>query len=58
MLKQMICCKILLAGVTIMLTCLAHSAEPLKIGMVAPVTGAQAEPAVTRFRVPSSLLRR
>ena len=43
MLKQMICCKILLAGVTIMLTCLAHSAEPLKIGMVAPVTGAQAE---------------
>jgi branched-chain amino acid transport system substrate-binding protein len=43
MLKQMICCKILLAGVTIMLTCFAHSAEPLKIGMVAPVTGAQAE---------------
>ena len=43
MLKQMICCKILLAGVTVMLTCLARSAEPLKIGMVAPVTGPQAE---------------
>ena len=43
MLKQMICCKILLAGVTVMLTCLARSAEPLKIGMVAPVTGPRAE---------------
>ena len=43
MLKQMICCKILLAGVTVMLTCLARSAEPLKIGMAAPVTGPQAE---------------
>ena len=43
MLKQMICCEILLAGVTVMLTCLARSAEPLKIGMVAPVTGPQAE---------------
>ena len=58
MLKQMICCKILLVGVTVMLTCLARSAEPLKIGMVAPVTGPQAEPALTRFRVLSSLLRR
>ena len=43
MLKQMICCKILLAGVTVMLTCLACGAEPLKIGMVAPVTGPAAE---------------
>ena len=43
MLKQMICCKILLAGVTVMLTCFGRAAEPLKIGMVAPVTGPQAE---------------
>ena len=43
MLKRMICPRILLAGVTVMLTCLARSAEPLKIGMVAPVTGPQAE---------------
>jgi branched-chain amino acid transport system substrate-binding protein len=39
MLKRMIYPKILLAGVAVMLTCLASSAEPLKIGMVAPVTG-------------------
>ena len=43
MLKRMICCRIVLAGVMVMLTCLARSAEPLKIGMVAPVTGPAAE---------------
>ena len=43
MLKRIICPRILLAGVTVMLTCLARGAEPLKIGMVAPVTGPQAE---------------
>jgi branched-chain amino acid transport system substrate-binding protein len=43
MLKRMIYRKILLAGVTVMLTCLARSAEPLKIGMVAPLTGSAAE---------------
>ena len=43
MLKRMICPRILLAGVTVMLTCLARSAEPLKIGMVATLTGPAAE---------------
>ena len=35
--------RILLAAVLSMLTCLARSAEPLKIGMVAPLTGPAAE---------------
>jgi branched-chain amino acid transport system substrate-binding protein len=35
--------RMLLAAVLSMLTCLARSAEPLKIGMVAPLTGAAAE---------------
>ena len=39
----MICPKILLAGVTVMLACFGRAAEPLKIGMVAPLTGAAAE---------------
>jgi branched-chain amino acid transport system substrate-binding protein len=43
MLKRMLCPRILLAGVTVMLTCLARSAEPLKIGMVATLTGPAAE---------------
>ena len=43
MLKRMICPKILLVGVAVMLTCLASSAEPLKIGVVAPLTGPAAE---------------
>ena len=43
MLKRMICARILLVGVTVMLTCLARSAEPLKIGMVATLTGPAAE---------------
>jgi branched-chain amino acid transport system substrate-binding protein len=42
-LQRMICPKILLAGVAVMLTCLARSAEPLKIGMVSPLTGPAAE---------------
>jgi branched-chain amino acid transport system substrate-binding protein len=42
-LQRMICPKILLAGVAVMLTCLARSAEPLKIGMVTTLTGASAE---------------
>jgi branched-chain amino acid transport system substrate-binding protein len=42
-LQRMICPKILLAGVTVMLTCLARSAEPLKIGMVSTLTGPSAE---------------
>ena len=35
--------RILLAAVLSMLTCLARSAEPLKIGMVSTLTGASAE---------------
>ncbi|MDX6464591.1 MAG: branched-chain amino acid transport system substrate-binding protein, partial [Acidobacteriaceae bacterium] len=43
-LQRMICpSKILLAGLTVILACLARSAEPLKIGMVATLTGPAAE---------------
>ena len=42
-LHTMICPKVLLAGLTVMLACLARSAEPLKIGMVATLTGPAAE---------------
>ena len=37
------CRLIVLAAVVVMLTCFGRSAEPLKIGMVAAVTGSQAE---------------
>ena len=40
----MIGCRIVLAGVLAMLTCFGRGAEPLKIGMVATLTGAAAEP--------------
>jgi branched-chain amino acid transport system substrate-binding protein len=43
MLKRMICHWVVLAGLTVVLTCLASSAEPLKIGMVARLTGSAAE---------------
>src|SRR6202045_3710704 len=43
-LQRMIWPKILLAGLMVVLTCLPSSAEPLKIGMVATLTGAAAEP--------------
>jgi len=43
MLKRMIGCRIVLASVLAVLTCFGHAAEPLKIGMVAPVTGPAAE---------------
>jgi len=43
MLKRMIYAEILLAGVAVMLTCLASSAESLKIGMVSTLTGPAAE---------------
>jgi branched-chain amino acid transport system substrate-binding protein len=39
MLKPMIGCRIVLAGMLAMLTCFGRGAEPLNIGMVAPVTG-------------------
>jgi hypothetical protein len=41
--KRMIHHRVVLASMLAMLTCLAHSAEPLKIGMVAPLTGSAAE---------------
>ena len=43
MLKRMICPRIVLAGVMAVLACFARGAETLKIGMVAPLTGAVAE---------------
>jgi branched-chain amino acid transport system substrate-binding protein len=36
-------CRLVLAGILAMLTCFGHAAEPLKIGMVAPLTGPAAE---------------
>src|ERR1700756_2796124 len=43
MLKRMIYHRVVLAGLMAVLTCLGRAAEPLKIGMVAPLTGAAAE---------------
>jgi branched-chain amino acid transport system substrate-binding protein len=43
MLKRMIYHRVVLAGLMVVLTCLAHSTEPLKIGMIAPLTGPAAE---------------
>jgi len=43
MLKRMISCRIVLAGMLSMLTCFGRAAEPLKIGMVGHVTGPLAE---------------
>ena len=43
MLKRMIYHRIVLAGMLAMLTCFGRGAEPLKIGMVAPLTGPAAE---------------
>ena len=39
----MIGCRIVLAGMLAMLACLGRAAEPLKIGMVAPISGPAAE---------------
>ena len=43
MLKRMIYHRVVLAGLMAMLTCFGRGAEPLKIGMVAPLTGPAAE---------------
>jgi branched-chain amino acid transport system substrate-binding protein len=43
MLKGMIYHRLVLAGLMAMLTCFGRGAEPLKIGMVAPLTGPAAE---------------
>src|ERR1700746_2113065 len=43
MLKRMIYHRVVLAALMVVLTCLASSAESLKIGVVAPLTGSAAE---------------
>ena len=43
MLKRMIYHRVVLAGLMVMLTCFGRAAEPLKIGMVAALTGPLAE---------------
>jgi len=43
MLKRIIYHRVVLAGLMVVLTCLASSAEPLKIGVVAALTGPGAE---------------
>src|SRR6516164_7360344 len=44
MLKRMIYHRVVLAGLMVVLTCFGRAAEPLKIGMVATLTGSAAEP--------------
>jgi branched-chain amino acid transport system substrate-binding protein len=46
--------RVVLAGLTVVLTCLASSAEPLKIGMVASLTGPAAE--VGRYAIQGAKL--
>src|ERR1700722_4496655 len=43
MLKRMIACRIVFAAGLTLIICFGRAAEPLKIGMVAPVTGPAAE---------------
>ena len=50
----MICHWAALAGLMVVLTCLASSAEPLKIGMVASLTGPAAE--VGRYAIQGAKL--
>jgi branched-chain amino acid transport system substrate-binding protein len=54
MLKRMIYHTVVLAGLMLVLTCLARSAEPLKIGMVASLTGPAAE--VGRYAIQGAKL--
>jgi branched-chain amino acid transport system substrate-binding protein len=54
MLKRMIYHRVVLAGLMVVLTCLASSAEPLKIGMVASLTGSAAE--VGRYEIQGAKL--
>ena len=58
MMKRMIYSKILLVGVMVVFTCFGHAAEPLKIGMVAPLTGAAAEVGRYQLRAQISLLKK
>jgi branched-chain amino acid transport system substrate-binding protein len=50
MLKAMISCRLVLAGMLAMLTCFGRAAEPLKIGMVTSVTGPLAESGLYRIQ--------
>jgi branched-chain amino acid transport system substrate-binding protein len=50
MLKPVIGCRIVLAGIVAMLTSFGRAAEPLKIGMIAAVTGSQAEPGLYQIQ--------
>jgi branched-chain amino acid transport system substrate-binding protein len=54
MLKRMIYHRVVLAGLMVVLTCLASSAEPLKIGVVASLTGPAAE--VGRYAIQGAKL--
>ena len=54
MLKRMIYHRVVLAGFMVVLTCLACSAEPLKIGVVASLTGPAAE--VGRYAIQGAKL--
>src|SRR6516165_7434166 len=54
MLKRIIYHRVVLAGLMVVLTCLASSAGPLKIGMVASLTGSAAE--VGRYRIQGAKL--
>src|SRR5215831_16111866 len=54
MLKRMIYHRVVLAALMVVLTSLASSAEPLKIGMVASLTGSAAE--VGRYRIQGAKL--
>ena len=50
MLKRLICPRIVLAGMVAMVTCFGRGVEPLKIGMVVPVTGSLAEPGLYQIQ--------
>ena len=54
MLKQMIYHRVVLAGLMVVLTCLASSAEPLKIGVVAALAGSGAE--LGRYKIQGAKL--
>src|ERR1700751_1645720 len=50
MLKRMIYHRVVLAGLMVVLTCLGHATEPLKIGVVAALTGPLAESGLYRIQ--------
>ena len=50
MLKRMIYHRVVLAGLMVMLTCFGEHTEPLKIGVVAALTGPVAESGLYRIQ--------